>query len=188
MGNDNRRNEFGWLSFQKTNYLIHGVILKMRDLVLTSQTGYKKLNEELIELEKERVIVSKRVGEAREQGDLKENGEYIYGRQQLGFIDGRLGELRAQINRSEIVDCTKVPCTKAFFGTIVTLLDQDTQKKVTYQLLGPHDAEICEDGISILSPVGDAIVGLSVGDESSVTIPRGEFRFEVIDIAKSEIK
>ena len=159
----------------------------MRDLILISQTGFKKLNEELTKLEEERVVVSKRVGEAREQGDLKENGEYIYGRQQLGFIDGRLGELRAQINNSEIVNCAKVPCSKAFFGTVVTVLDLETQKKVTYQLLGPNDADICEDGISILSPVGDAIVGLSVGDESSVTIPRGEFRFEVIDIAKSTI-
>jgi transcription elongation factor GreA len=62
----------------------------MRDLVQISETGFKKLHEELIELEKERAVVSKRVGIAREEGDLRENGEYIYGRQQLGFIDGRL--------------------------------------------------------------------------------------------------
>ena len=160
----------------------------MRDLELISQTGYKKLNEELAELEKERVIVSKRVGEAREQGDLKENGEYIYGRQQLGFIDGRLGELRSQINRSEIIDCTTVECDKALFGTVVTMLDLDTQKKITYQLLGPFDSDVHDDAISIHSPVGDAMLGLSVGDKESVTIPRGEFNFEVIDIAKSQIK
>ena len=159
----------------------------MRDLELISQTGYKKLNEELAELEKERVIVSKRVGEAREQGDLKENGEYIYGRQQLGFIDGRLGELRAQINRSEIVDCTTVQCDQALFGTVVTLLNLDTQEKVTYQLLGSNDADIDQGSISIHSPVGDAIFGLSIGEKSSVTIPCGEFNFEIIDIAKSKI-
>ena len=160
----------------------------MRDLEQISQTGFKKLNEELKELEVERVVVSKRVGEAREQGDLKENGEYIYGRQQLGFIDGRLGELRSQINRSEIIDCTTITCDKALFGTVVTMLDLDTQKKVTYQLLGPFDADVHDDGISIYSPVGDAMVGLAVGDKSSVTIPRGEFNFEILDIAKSEIK
>ena len=160
----------------------------MRDLVQISETGFKKLHEELSELEKERVEVSKRVAIAREAGDLKENGEYIYGRQQLGFIDGRLGELRAKINCSERVDCTTVPCDKALFGTVVTLLDLDTKKKVTYQLLGPNDADIDTGSISILSPVGDAIVGLSVGDKSSVTIPRGEFHFEVIDIGKSRIK
>ena len=160
----------------------------MLDLVPISQTGFKKLNEELSQLEKERAVVSKRVGEAREQGDLKENGAYIYGRQQLGLIDGRLGELRMNINQSEIIDCTTVQCDRALFGTVVTLLDLNTQEKVTYQLLGPNDADCDTESISIHSPVGNAILGLSAGDKASVTIPRGEYHFEVIDIAKSQIK
>ena len=160
----------------------------MRDLVQISETGFKKLHEELSELEEERVVVSKRVGIAREAGDLKENGEYIYGRQQLGFIDGRLGELRAQINNSTVIDCTTVKCDQAVFGTVVTLLDQNTQEKVVYQLLGPNDADYDTGSISIHSPVGDAIHGLSVGEKASVTIPRGEFHFEVIDIGKSQIQ
>jgi transcription elongation factor GreA len=160
----------------------------MYDLVPISQTGFNKLHEELSELEKEAVVVRKRVGDAREQGDLKENGEYIYGRQELGFIEGRLGELRGKINRSKVVDCTKVACDKAEFGTVVTLLNLDTQKKVTYQLLGPHDADIDNGSISIHSPVGDAIYGLSVGDKGSAKNPGGVFSFEVIDIAKSQIE
>ncbi len=160
----------------------------MLDLVPISETGLKNLKAELSELEKERAVVSKRVGEAREEGDLKENGEYIYGRQQLGFIDGRLGELRAKINHSEIIDCTKVNCERAVFGTVVTLLDLNTDKKVIYQLLGPNDADFDAGSISIQSPVGDAILDLEVGDKSSVTIPRGKFDFEVIDIAKPKTK
>ena len=160
----------------------------MLNLTPISKTGYDKLKEELAELEIERAEVSKRVGIAREMGDLKENGEYIYGRERLGFIDGRLGELRAQINRSEQIDCTKVQCDRALFGTVVSLLDLNTQEKVTYQLLGPNDADCGTESISIHSPVGDAILGLSAGDKASVTIPRGEYHFEVIDIAKSQIK
>jgi transcription elongation factor GreA len=74
------------------------------------------------------------------------------------------------------------------FGTVVTLLDLNTKEKVTYQLLGPNDADVDTGSISIHSPVGDAILGLSVGEKSSVTIPRGEFHFEVIEIGKSQIK
>jgi len=159
----------------------------MLGLVPISETGLKNLKAELSELEKERAVVSKRVGEARAEGDLKENGEYIYGRQQLGFIDGRLGELRAKINHSEIIDCTKVNCDRAIFGTVVTLLDLNTDKKVVYQLLGPNDADFDAGSISILSPVGDAILDLAVGDKSSVTIPRGKFDFEVIDITKPKV-
>jgi len=160
----------------------------MAELVPISKTGFEKLKEELDKLEKERVRVAKDVAEARKQGDLKENGAYIYGRQQLGFIDGRLGELKASINYSQIIDCTKVGCDKAVFGTVVKLLDLDTQKHVTYQLLGPMDSDIDEGSISIHSPVGDAVLGLSKGDKGSVTIPRGEFNFEIIEISKSEIE
>lgn len=159
----------------------------MVNLIPISKTGFDKLNEELVELEKERVIVSKRVGEARAQGDLKENGEYIYGRERLGFIDGSLGELRTKINVSEVVDCTKVKCEKAVFGTVVDLVDLNTQEKVTYQLLGPNDADFDNGSISIYSPVGDAIFDLAVGEKGSVTIPRGEYSFEVLAINKSEI-
>lgn len=160
----------------------------MVELIPISTAGYNKLKEELAELEKERKEVSKRVAEAREQGDLKENGEYIYGRQRLGFIDGRLGELRGAINHSEVVDCTAVDCEKANFGTVVTLRDLDSEEKMTYQLLGPHDADFDNGSISIESPVGDAIFGLSVGEKSSVTIPRGEFKFEILEINKPDIE
>jgi transcription elongation factor GreA len=160
----------------------------MLNLIPISKTGYDKLKEELVDLEKERVVVSKAVGIAREHGDLKENGDYIYGRQRLGFVDGSLGELRGKINMSEVVDCLAVKCDKANFGTIVTVLDLDTQEEVTYQLLGPNDADFDNGSISVQSPVGDAIFELKVGDKASVTIPRGEFSFEVIKIAKSEIQ
>jgi len=160
----------------------------MFDLVPISLTGFSKLNEELKQLEKEANEVRKRVSDAREQGDLKENGEYIYGRQQLGFIEGRLGELRGQINLSEKIDCTKVQTDRAVFGTIVTLLNLKTQEKVTYQLLGPNDADIDTGSISIHSPVGDAIHMLSPGEKALVKTPGGEFHFEVIEIAKSQIQ
>ena len=160
----------------------------MRDLVPISKTGFKKLNDELGELEKELTKVRKTVAEAREQGDLKENGAYIYGRERQGFLEGQIGELRGKINRSDIVDCTTVQCDRAVFGTVVSLLNLDNQEKVIYQLLGPDDADYDTGSISIHSPVGDAILGSSIGDKVSVTIPRGEFHFEVIDIARSQIE
>ncbi len=159
----------------------------MIELVPISLTGFNKLMEEMAQLEKEAAELRKRVSEAREMGDLKENGEYIYGRQELGFIEGRLGELRTNINRSEKIDCTKVQCEKAVFGTVVTLVDQNSKEKVTYQLLGPNDADLDTGSISIYSPVGDAIHGLTVGDKGMVKKPKGEFHFEVVQIDKSQV-
>jgi len=160
----------------------------MLDPVPISKTGFNKLTEELSRLEKELTEVRIAVAEAREQGDLKENGAYIYGRQRQGFVEGRIGELKGKINRSDIVDCTKVQCDRAVFGAVVSLLDLNTQEKTVYQLLGPDDADYDTGSISIHSPVGSAILGSSIGDKVSVTIPRGEFNFEVIETAKSQIE
>ena len=160
----------------------------MHDIMLISQTGHEKLKAELSELEKESVVVRQRVKEAREQGDLKENAEYIYGRQNLGFIEGRLGEIRGKLNFSKVVDCTEVPCDKAAFGTVVTLLNTENQRKVVFQLLGPYDADLTDDSISILSPIGEAILDHVVGDTFTATVPRGDLEFEVLEITKSEIQ
>jgi transcription elongation factor GreA len=159
----------------------------MVELVPISQTGYNKLKTELKELEKELVEVKKRVAEAREQGDLKENGEYIYGRERQGFIEGRMGEIRGRINHSEVVDCTKVSTDTAGFGIIVTIKDVKTKEKDTFQLLGPFDANIEDDTISIHSPVGEAILGMKIGEKKSVEIPRGLYEFELVDIELSDI-
>ena len=153
-----------------------------------SRAGYNKLMEELTHLENEELPeVRQTVAEARDEGDLKENGAYIYGRQRLGHIVGRIGELKGKLNHSEVFDCTKVNCDRAYFGAVVTLLDLDTKEKVTYQLLGPADADICTGSISIHSPIGSAISEQAVGDKVSVSLPRGDRNLEVIDIAIPEV-
>lgn len=160
----------------------------MTEVMPISQTGYDKLKEELAELEVEAVQVRQRVAEARAQGDLKENGEYIYGRQQLGFIEGRMGEIRGKLNYSKVVDCTQISCDKAQFGTVVQLLDLDSKQKMVYHLLGPHDSDLTDDSISILSPIGDALLGLTVGEKVSVDVPRGTLNLELLKISPSPIQ
>ena len=161
----------------------------MIDPVPISRTGYKKLKEELNRLEKEELPeVRKAVEAAREDGDLKENAAYTYGRQRQGFIVGRIGELKGRLNRSDIIDCTKVKCDRAVFGTVVSLLDLDTEEKVTYQLLGPDEADYSTGSISVDSPVGRSILGHAVGDKMSVKIPRGDRHLEVMDITRSKVE
>jgi transcription elongation factor GreA len=160
----------------------------MRDLEPMSRTGYNRLMKELERLETvELPEVKRTVAQSREEGDLKENGAYIYGRQRQGHIVGRIGELKGKLNRADIIDCTQVECDRAVFGTVVSLLDLDTKEKVTYQLLGPDDADFDTGSISVHSPIGRAIVGHSVGDKVSVELPRGDRHLEVIDIARPEV-
>lgn len=160
----------------------------MQDVMPISQTGYDKLRDEMSKLEQEAAELRIRVAEAREQGDLKENAEFIYGRQNLGFIEGRLGEIMGKLSYSKIVDCTQVPCDKVSFGTIVTLKNLETKKKVVYQILGPYDADLDNGSISILSPIGDALIDHKVGDVVCVTVPRGDIEFEILEITGSQIQ
>ena len=161
----------------------------MLDPVPISKSGYNRLKEELERLQKgELPRVTQAVEEARELGDLSENGAYHAAREQLGFLIGRIRQLNGMLSRSDIIDCTKIDPDEAAFGTVVTLLDLDTGKKVTYQLLGPDEADSTTGSISIHSPVGEAILGHLVGDKVDATTPRGDRHFEVIEVARSTIE
>lgn len=160
----------------------------MPEVILISQTGRKKLEQELERLEKEAEEVRARVKEAREMGDLSENAEYTYGRQNLGFIEGRMAETRGKLNYSKPIDCTTVPTDKAAFGTVVKLKNLDNGKIVTYQLLGMYDSDVTDESISVQSPIGQEIVDRKVGDKFTALVPRGELSFELLEIQKSQIK
>jgi transcription elongation factor GreA len=160
----------------------------MLDPVPISRTGYSRLKEELERLQQEELPrVMRDVAEARELGDLRENGAYQAAREQQGFLVGRIRALNGMLSRSDIIDCTKIDPDRAEFGTVVTLLDLDTQKRITYQLLGPDEADSSNGSISIHSPIGEAILGHVVGDRVSASTPRGERHFEVIEIVRSSV-
>ncbi len=149
--------------------------------------GNKKLREELERLERvERIEVVKAIEVAREHGDLKENAEYHAAKDRQGHIEGRILELKDKLGRAEVIDCSKVANDIAVFGTVVRLLDMDSEDEVTYQLLGPEEADVKNGSISVLSPLGQSILGKSIGDEVIAKTPGGVREFEVVDITSSE--
>lgn len=152
-----------------------------------SKAGNLRLKEELSKLERvDRIEVVKSIEVAREHGDLKENAEYHAAKERQGHIEGRILELKDKLSRAEIIDCSKVAINKAVFGTVVTLLDLDSDEEVTYQLLGPEESDVKKGSISVLSPLGRSILGKEVGDEILVVTPGGKREFEVMGIGKSD--
>lgn len=151
-----------------------------------SMQGNKKLRDELEKLERvDRIEVVKAIEVAREHGDLKENAEYHAAKDRQGHIEGRIIELRDKLSRAEVIDCSKVNTDKAVFGTVVSLLDMDTDAEVTYQLLGPEEADVKKGSISVLSPLGQCILGKTVGDEVVAKTPGGTREFEIMEIFPS---
>lgn len=151
-----------------------------------SKTGNQKLRDELIRLERvERGEVVKAIEVAREHGDLKENAEYHAAKDRQGHIEGRIIELKDKLSRAEIIDCSKVGTGRIVFGTVVELLDLDTDEEVIYQLLGPEESDVKKGSISVLSPLGQSMLGKEVGDEIQTITPGGTREFEVVSIQPS---
>lgn len=152
-----------------------------------SKTGYERLRKELDQLNKvDRHEVIRAIEVAREHGDLKENAEYHAAKERQGFIEGRMMDLKDKLGRAEVIDCSKVNCDKVVFGTMVTLVDLDTDEEVRYQLLGPEEADMKNNRISVLSPLGGAMLGKCVGDDVTVKTPGGARQLEVLEIARPD--
>ncbi|MEN8188540.1 MAG: transcription elongation factor GreA [Thermodesulfobacteriota bacterium] len=159
----------------------------MVERIPMSTRGHQRLKKELGRLEKvERYDVVKAIEVAREHGDLKENAEYHAAKERQGHIEGRIMELKDKLGRSEVIDCCSVPTQKAVFGTVVELLDMDTDEEITYQLLGPEEADVKDGSISVLSPLGRSMLGKEIGDEVLAKTPGGVREFEVVNISSSD--
>jgi transcription elongation factor GreA len=146
--------------------------------------GAEKLREELDELKsvvRPRIIAS--IASAREHGDLKENAEYHAAREQQSFAEGRIAEIEAKLSNAQIIDVTKLDASgKVVFGATVEIEDTESEKKVTYQIVGEDEANIKEGRISIGSPIARALIGKEVEDIVTVKAPGGNVEYEIISI------
>jgi transcription elongation factor GreA len=142
--------------------------------------GYARLLEEMKQLKAvDRPEVIKAIAEAREHGDISENAEYHAARERQGFIEGRLSELEDKISRAEVIDPSTLSGKDVKFGATVTLADEDTDEKTTYQIVGEDEADIKERRLSITSPLARALIGKKVGDSVEVSTPRGSKSYEI---------
>lgn len=143
--------------------------------------GAERLRAELNELKAvQRPRIVQAIAEARAHGDLKENAEYHAAREQQSFCEGRIKEIEGKLADSEIIDVRNIPPSgKIIFGTTVSLLNLDTDKSVTYQIVGEDEADVKSGKISYSSPIARALMGKAEGDEVVVKAPGGDINYEV---------
>ncbi len=145
--------------------------------------GYARLSAELKRLKTvERPAVIRAIAAAREHGDLSENAEYHAARERQGFIEGRVMELEDKLNRAEIIDLSKLSGSKIMFGAKVRLVDEETEEEVSYQIVGPDEAEISLGLLSINSPLAQALLGKEAGESVEVNTPRGIRYFTILEV------
>lgn len=147
-----------------------------------TRAGHAALDDELKVLKSiERPTVIRAIAEAREHGDLSENAEYHAAREKQSFIEGRIKELEGILSLAEVIDPTKLSGSIKF-GATVTLVDEDTDEKRTYQIVGEPEANIEAGFLNIRSPLARALIGKSEGDSVDVKTPGGQRSYEVLSI------
>lgn len=154
------------------------------DKIPMTVQGSEALRKELDRLKTvERPRIVQAIAEAREQGDLRENAEYQYAKEEQGFIEGRIRDLEGKLSNSQVIDVTTIAHTgKVIFGTTVVLMNLDTDAEITYKIVGDEESDIKENKLSVYSPIGRALIGKSEGDEISVETPGGQVEYEILEV------
>jgi transcription elongation factor GreA len=156
---------------------------KMVDKIPMTQAGHAALEAELKRLQSvERPRIVEAIAEARSHGDLSENAEYHAAKEAQSHNEGRIAELEDQLARSEIIDVSKLSGDTIKFGATVTLVDEDTDKKAVWQIVGESEADAKKGRISITSPLARALIGKKKGASVEVVAPGGAKAYEVTKV------
>ena len=147
--------------------------------------GHLLLQQELKKLKGiDRPAVIRAIAEARAHGDLKENAEYHAAKDQQGFIEGRIKELEGKLSHVQVIDVTEIDAGgKVIFGSTVTLLDEDSEKEITYRIVGQDEADIKTGLISYTSPISRALISKSEGDTVEFNAPDGKKSYEIMEVS-----
>ncbi|TLD84105.1 transcription elongation factor GreA [Helicobacter sp. MIT 11-5569] len=154
-----------------------------------TEYGYNKLITELKnlkEVERPKNIIE--IDTAREHGDLKENAEYHAARERQLFLDARINELTQLVAEARVIDPTTLSHDKVSFGSTITLEDMDTEESYTYTIVGATESNPDKGLISYHSPLAKQLLGKIVGDEVSITLPKGRADYEILDITYKPIE
>ena len=147
-------------------------------------SGLKDLKSELEDLKNiQRPKIVEAIAEARSHGDLKENAEYHAAKEQQALIESRVITINDLIARANVIDVTKIENDgKVIFGSSVKLQDLETDKQITYKLVGQDEANIKKNLIFFKSPIGKALIGKDNGEIVNVNTPSGEKNFEILKV------
>jgi transcription elongation factor GreA len=144
--------------------------------------GHAALKKELAALKAQMPGISKAIGTALEEGDLKENAEYHAQKEKQGMVKARIDMVEDSLARAEVIEPSQLGGDRVKFGAEVTLESVDDGKEVVYRIVGKDEADIASGTISITSPVARALISREVGDEVKVKAPGGVRTYEIQDI------
>jgi transcription elongation factor GreA len=156
----------------------------MAETNYVTQETFDKMQAELHRMKTvDRPAASAAIAEAREKGDLKENAEYDAAKEAQGLLEARINQLETMVATARILDASTINTSRVSILTKVTLLNMNTKKEVTYQIVSEGEADLKAGKISVTSPIGSGLLGKSVGDVAEVKVPAGLLKFKIEKIS-----
>ena len=156
----------------------------MSEKIYITQEGLDKLKVELTFMNTERMRIAETIEHARELGDLKENAEYHAAKEAQAHLHARIRDTEDKIARSEVIDDKEIDSDKAYVGSTVKVLNKNTKKEMSFQLVSPVESDLAAGKISTKSPVGQALLGKSPGDTVVANIPAGDLKLKILEITR----
>jgi transcription elongation factor GreA len=147
-----------------------------------SKEGYEKLKEKLVELNHQKVEVAGEIGEAREQGDLKENVGYTAAKEKQALILERIGEIENKLQSAKLTDELKIDKNSARIGATITMIDNESKEEYIYTLVTSDESEPLEGKISIDSPIAQGLLGATKDSTVKIQLPAAEMKFLITKI------
>src|SRR5689334_6984281 len=144
------------------------------DKIPMTAADYSTLEHELKHRQQvERPRIIQQISDARTHGDLSENAEYHAAKEAQSHNEGRIAELEDKLARADVIDVSKLSGDTIKFGATVTLVDEDTDKKMVWQIVGEPEANAKDGKISVTSPLARALIGKTKGATVEVNAPGG---------------
>ena len=149
-----------------------------------SRDGLTKLKQELAACKARRMEVAAIIEHARGFGDLRENADYHAAKEEQAMLHARIRDLEDKVARSAVLEDENIDMSKAYVGSVVRVLNKKSNKEFTYTLVSEVEADLANGKISVRSPVGEALLGKSVGESAVAKVPAGNIEFKVLEISR----
>lgn len=157
----------------------------MAEVSYFTKEGLDKLQQELHNLRtKERRKVTQQIAEARDKGDLSENAEYDAAKEAQGMLELKISQMGAVLSNARVLDDSKIDDSKALILSFVKVKNKANGVEMKYKLVAEEEANLKEMKISVSSPIGRGILGLSVGDVAEIKVPAGLLKLEIVEITR----
>jgi transcription elongation factor GreA len=150
-------------------------------MTVEGEVALRKELDHLIKVVRPGIVEA--IATAREHGDLKENAEYHAAREQQSFAEGRVQDIEGKLSNSQVIDISKIPQgDRVIFGSLVTIINMETEETVSYRIVGDDEADVKQGKISYQSPIARALISKEIGDIAVVKAPSGDVEYEIDDV------